>query len=263
MPISVIIPTYRNPEYLDLCLLSAIEGQVKENQIIVIVDGFPEESEAVLQKHAKHISVLPYSQNMGQTHCHNAGVTLAENEQILIVNDDNVFPKEWDKLLSSEFDSDYIISPNQMEPNPSIFKSFIVSDKGKTPAEFNLEGFQLDAGIFSQNLLGVFTPDGQTWPVFMSKHKYMGLGGIDPSFPSPAVADWDFFMRAEMMGLKTVRYSGCVFYHFAGAATKKDSAGHNDGEMKSHAYFAWKWGQYARLDENNRKVPITGKFRGR
>jgi glycosyltransferase involved in cell wall biosynthesis len=37
--ISVIIPTYKNPEMLDLCLKSAIEGQNKDNQIIVVVDG--------------------------------------------------------------------------------------------------------------------------------------------------------------------------------------------------------------------------------
>ena len=36
--ISVIIPTYKEPEALDLCLTSAIEGQTQENQIIVVVD---------------------------------------------------------------------------------------------------------------------------------------------------------------------------------------------------------------------------------
>ena len=38
--ISVIIPTYKNPEMLDLCLKSTIEGQKNKNQIIVVVDGF-------------------------------------------------------------------------------------------------------------------------------------------------------------------------------------------------------------------------------
>jgi len=31
--ISVIIPTYKEPEYLDLCLRSAFEGQVNKNEI--------------------------------------------------------------------------------------------------------------------------------------------------------------------------------------------------------------------------------------
>ncbi len=42
--ISVIIPTYKSPEALELCLQSAIEGQQNKNQIIVVVDGFYEYS---------------------------------------------------------------------------------------------------------------------------------------------------------------------------------------------------------------------------
>jgi GT2 family glycosyltransferase len=263
MPISVIIPTYRNPEYLDLCLLSAIRGQDKENQIIVIVDGFYEESKSVLERYKDKIVVLALPENKGQTYCHNTGVTLAENEHVLIVNDDNVFPVHWDSALMEEFEPDYIITPNQMEPNPSIFKSFIHKDLGRTPDTFDYNQFIQEAEKYQSNLFGYFTNDGQTWPVFMSKFKYMALGGIDPTFPSPAVADWDFFYRAELAGLKCVRQQACVFYHFAGAATKRDGAGHSEGERKSHDYFAWKWGQYARLDENNNKVPIIGKFRGR
>ena len=38
--ISVIIPTYKAPEALDLCLESAINGQQNKNQLIVVVDGF-------------------------------------------------------------------------------------------------------------------------------------------------------------------------------------------------------------------------------
>jgi glycosyltransferase involved in cell wall biosynthesis len=38
--ISVVIPTYKEPEALDLCLKSAIEGQKNQNQIIVVVISF-------------------------------------------------------------------------------------------------------------------------------------------------------------------------------------------------------------------------------
>ena len=35
--ISLIIPTYRNPDYLDICLKSATEQQDNENEIIVVI----------------------------------------------------------------------------------------------------------------------------------------------------------------------------------------------------------------------------------
>ena len=38
--ISVIIPTYKEPQALDICLQSAIDNQKHNNQIIVVVDGF-------------------------------------------------------------------------------------------------------------------------------------------------------------------------------------------------------------------------------
>ena len=56
--ISIIIPTYRNPEYLDICLKSAIEQQKYKNEIIVAVDGFIEESQEVLDKYKDNINVL-------------------------------------------------------------------------------------------------------------------------------------------------------------------------------------------------------------
>ena len=48
--ISVIIPTYKSPDALDLCLRSAIEGQNNQNQIIVVVDGFYDIKEEVFEK---------------------------------------------------------------------------------------------------------------------------------------------------------------------------------------------------------------------
>ena len=60
--ISIIIPTYRNPEYLDICLKSAIEQQHHSNEIIVAVDGFHEDVElgfevALLVLHCLNLSV--------------------------------------------------------------------------------------------------------------------------------------------------------------------------------------------------------------
>ena len=49
--ISVIIPTYKEPDYLDLCLQSAIQNQKLKNEIIVVVDGFYSLNKPILDKH--------------------------------------------------------------------------------------------------------------------------------------------------------------------------------------------------------------------
>ena len=82
MKISLIIPTYRNPEYLDICLKSAIEQQNEVNEIIVIVDGYIEESQEILDKYEGRINVLDLVENQGMQQALNFGVMNAANEII-------------------------------------------------------------------------------------------------------------------------------------------------------------------------------------
>ena len=83
--ISLIIPTYRNPLFLDICLKSAIEGQCEINEIIVAVDGYIEESQSVLDKYKDNIKILNLGQNQGMQMALNLGVYNADFEIICII----------------------------------------------------------------------------------------------------------------------------------------------------------------------------------
>ena len=109
--ISVIIPTYKEPEALDLCLKSAVIGQKHNNQIIVVVDGFYTLNKEVLEKYEDKIQILDLPENLGLTKATNLGVYNAQFDKILIVNDDNVFPYEWDLKLLDSYRENAVISP--------------------------------------------------------------------------------------------------------------------------------------------------------
>lgn len=258
--ISVVVISYRNPAYLDLCIQSLVEGQDNpSNEIIVVLDGYAEESLPILEKY-EGINIIPLEENRGQTYCHNTGVQLASNEWVLILNDDNVATKGWDTALMSVATSNTVYSPNQIEPRPSIFPDFVIKDFGTTPETFDRRYF--DSYVQSINK-STTNERGQTWPVFLEKKWYMIVNGIDAGFPSPAVADWDFFLRLELAGLKCVRYFGTHFYHFASVATKKTPEQlqkSRDGEQASLEYFEWKWGVLPRRNINN--SCMSQKFRG-
>ena len=114
--ISLIIPTYRNPKYLDICLKSAVEGQINpkgKNEIIVVVDGFVEESKDVLKKYKGKIQVLPLEGNLGMQMALNLGVMNATNERIMIINDDNVLCVGWDSIWADMSEGE-VITINQI-----------------------------------------------------------------------------------------------------------------------------------------------------
>ena len=110
--LSLIIPPYRNPEYLDICLKSAIENQVTKNEIIVAVDGFIEESQHILDKYKNDIQVLDLGENQGMQTALNLAVYNATNEFLIIINDDNVLSKDWDKLILDKAQDGFVYTIN-------------------------------------------------------------------------------------------------------------------------------------------------------
>jgi glycosyltransferase involved in cell wall biosynthesis len=247
--ISVIIPTYKCPDALDLCLSSCIEGQSQENQIIVVVDGFYDVNKEVLEKHAKSIDILCLEENVGLCRATNLGVYNAKYEKILIVNDDNVFPLNWDVELLKNYVSNSVIAPNQIEPTPSMFKQFHIKDCGRDPKIFNLENYWK----YEEPLRGLFSDEtGSTLPIFMCKVDYLRVGGWDENYEQGMVADWDFFLKCQLSGMKMIRTYNCHFYHFASLSVNQEKR--RNAEVKGHEYAKYKWGSHIKYNpENNLK----------
>ena len=172
--ISLIIPTYRNPEYLDICLKSAVEGQTLNNEIIVVVDGFVEESNEILEKYKGKIQVLPLEDNQGMQQALNLGVMNATNERIMIINDDNVLCTGWDSIWADMSEGE-VKTINQIEPTgPGMF-NFPAKDFGRSPNDFNYEGFLEYEKELSSNKV---SDDGGIFPFVIFKKNYMMVGGF-------------------------------------------------------------------------------------
>ena len=237
--ISVIIPTYKEPEYLDLCLHSAIEGQNNINEIIVVVDGFYELNKSVLDKYSNDIKILDLGNNKGLSVATNWGVYNATHDYILVVNDDNVFPENWDIKLEPHLSKGVVVTPNEMEPSPSMFHQKHIKNLGTSPTEFNLGNFwEYERGLFKES-----DNTGSTLPFAMYKYDYLAVGGWDIMYPSPHVVDWDFFLKCEYFGMEMKRIY-THFYHFCGAATRptpEQSAESTRKEMLAHKFFHNKW----------------------
>lgn len=248
--ISVIIPTYKEPEALDLCLQSAIEGQANNNEIIVVVDGFYDINKDVLEKYKDKINVLNLEENVGMVRAMNFGHYNASNELIFHVQDDNIFPYHWDLQLKKSYQPNSVLTPNQIEPTPSMFRQFNIKDLGRDPKTFDLKVFwQYEMSIFEDKV----DETGSTFPFLISKYDYLKVGGFDESYPGPWVVDWEFFMKCEMSGLKMLRMYNCHFYHFVslGTRTPEKVTQNQQIEQQCHDYFYYKWGGYAKHNPSN------------
>jgi glycosyltransferase involved in cell wall biosynthesis len=249
MSLSVIIPTFKSPGFLNLCLKSCIEGcyDISKIQVVVVVDGFYDINKEVLEKYKEYIDVLNLEENVGLCRGTNLGVYNAKYDKILIVNDDNVFSKHWDVLLIDDWEDGAVISPNQIEPYPSIFKQFHINNMGTDPTTFNLEKFWL----YDYHYLSGDKKEetGSTLPIFMSKIDYLRVGGWDENYPQGMVADCDFFLKCRLSGLKMIRTYNCHFYHFASASVNGEKR--KQAELAGHEYFKYKYGGYMRRDSNN------------
>lgn len=245
--ISIVIPTYKSPT-LELCLNSILQHQFNSNnQIIVVVDGTYEHNEDVLKKFENKIQTLILDENVGTCRATNLGVYNAKYENILIINDDNVVSESFDKKLLDSVkkleNDNWIVTPNQIEPFPSIFPQFVIKDFGRTAQDFDKESFNKFCKTFENEPL---LEGGYTFPIFISKNNFLKVGGFDESYPSQTgfVTDWEFFIKAELCGMNFYRDFGTKFYHFVSVSAKSDEQREKSRieEINCHKYFKYKWG---------------------
>jgi glycosyltransferase involved in cell wall biosynthesis len=273
--ISAVIPTYRNPVCLDLCLKSATENrELGDTEIIVVIDGFPEESMPIVEKY-NDISVVPLSQNMGMQYALNVGVMHARNKWVFIENDDNVFCPKWDsrfceaiEYFQTPFAHNMCITINQVEAAASIF-DFVIRDFGRNAQAFDYQKWlEWEPTIANRS----DTPNGRLFPFLLTKKWYMAVGGFDTFYKSPFWCDVDFFTKLEMTEqIDFARWHGCHLYHFGSIATKNrvdvEAEMFCRTELPAAQAFAYKWGWLPNIVENartrnNTKLPDTDVVRG-
>ncbi len=90
--ISVIVPVYNVEKYIDKCLNSLVNQTLKDIEIIVVNDGSPDNSQAIIDKYVKKYPKLVKSfikENGGQGSARNLGLEKATGEYISFVDSDD------------------------------------------------------------------------------------------------------------------------------------------------------------------------------
>jgi len=102
--VSVVLPVYDVEDYLEACLDSIAAQPVEDHEVIVVDDGSPDRSAAIVQRRMRRDPrvTLHRQANAGLGAARNVGVARATGRFLAFVDSDDVLPPDaWTAMLSS------------------------------------------------------------------------------------------------------------------------------------------------------------------
>lgn len=268
--ISIILPSYKSENYLDLCLYSIFNGEKNKNknEVIVVLDGYVDQSRHIIEKYKDYsnLKVIAFENNMGFQYAVNTGVYNASSDKIFVANNDNVFPENWDVILENSFIPNSVVVIQQIEPEKSIF-NFIEKDFGKFYNDFKYKEFiEFEKSIRMPSI----SNDGYLFPFLMSKTDFMRIGGLDLYYQSLNVVDFDFWVKCKLSKINSYRTHAIALYHFVSKGSKnQDNITDTEKneyiarEQLAHQQFYYKWGYAVKRRSGNLDLfPDKKEIRG-
>lgn len=93
--VSVVIPTYRHQEFILATLDSVFAQTMNEYEVIVINDGSPDDTAAILEPLVRAGQIVYLEQtNQGTSRARNLGIERARGDYIALLDDDDLWPAD-------------------------------------------------------------------------------------------------------------------------------------------------------------------------
>jgi glycosyltransferase involved in cell wall biosynthesis len=241
---SIIIPTWNNLPYLQLCIDSIRKNSALPHQIIVHVN---EGKDGTLDwlKTQPEIDYTHSKENVGICYAMNYCRQLMTTDYLLYINDDMYVCPGWDKALYDEIQAVghkyFFFSATQFEPvtqNPCC----ISANYGSTLETFREADLLKEFDSYPKN-----DWQGATWPPnVVHKDIWDIAGGYSIEFSPGMSSDPDFSMKLWQMGIRLYKGVGkSRVYHFVSKTTKRIKK--NNG----YYMFIHKWGMSTRFFQTN------------
>lgn len=233
---SILIPTWNNLAYLQLCVDSIRRHSTYEHQLIVHVN---EGSDGTLEwVHAQKLDFTFSKENVGVCHALNAAAKLAQTPYICFLNDDMAVLPNWDAALVDEIrgigHDRWFISGTMIEPTDTRNACALAPfDFGRNAAAYKEEALvQTYARWQKQDW------SGATWPPnVVPKSLWEEVGGYSVEFSPGMSSDPDFSMKLWQVGVRYFKgIAASRVYHFQTKSTGKVKK--NNGPRQ----FLEKWG---------------------
>ena len=233
--LSIIIPTFNNLKYLELCINSLKKNSFYKNEILLHIN---EGTDGTVE-YAKnnHITYTHSTTNDGLCIGCNKVSKKSNYDLILYSHDDMYFCPDWDKILIDEV--------NKLKTNKFYLSSIMINGDPKSNGHINyyagetVENFDEKKLLDNYRNLQHYDFQGSTWaPHLIHKDLWKKVGGFSEEFSPGFGSDPDLNMKLWKEGIRIFKGLGnCRVYHFSSITLRKKNTSNNGTKI-----FLLKWG---------------------
>jgi len=235
---SILIPSFNNVKYLELCINSIRKNSKYEHQIIVHVNIGDDGTIEYLDR--TNIEYTHTKYNSGICEGINKAANLAKFDYLLYAHDDFYFSPNWDKILHEEVKkighNKFYLSGTMMNEGQIKFNC------GNTLDEFNEKKF-----LDEYKNYNFYDFQGSTWaPSLVHRSIWDKVGGLSEEYFPGNSSDPDFNMKLWNLGVRIFKgINKFKVYHFGSIVLRKKlnkTKSKNKYGSKSSKFFLLKWG---------------------
>lgn len=226
--VDVIVPVYRGKAETLACIDSVLKAQVKTRyNLIVINDCSPDAAlTAALKGHAaKHgYRLLENAENLGFVKTVNRGMTLNDDNDVVLLNADTEVSDFWlDRLVDAAYSAPRIASVTPLSNNATILSLPTIKGSEALPYGLDLKG--VNALLARENAgLRIDLPTAHGFCMFIRRAALREVGTFDAeTFGRGYGEENDFSMRAATRGWRHLAACDALVYH-KGAVSFGDKA---------------------------------------
>lgn len=232
---SIIIPTWNNLPYLQICIESLRKYSQSAHEIIVHVNEGTDGSLEWVK--AQGLRYTWTEKNVGVCMSVNHLAAQASHDWILYLNDDMVACPGWDTAFLTAIDRNKtdlaLYYATLIQANIGKNHFMVQHDFGSTPENFDEARMLKDYLSVPRNDLN----GGASQPTLFHRKWWHIVGGYSLEFSPGMSSDNDLLMKYWVAGCRDFHVVGaCRFYHFSCKSTGRIK--HNMGGKM----FAMKWG---------------------
>ena len=233
---SILIPTWNNLDFVQLCVASIRKNSRHPHEVILHINDGSDGTADWARREG--IAFTRSAVNVGICYAVNRARTLAGADYMVFMNDDMYVCPDWDQALLDEISrlghDRFMLSATMLEPHPTRSTPVIAPrNYGTTVADFD-----------EARLLREYRqPERPDWsgatrpPTIVHRHLWDLVGGYSVEFSPGSYSDPDFSMKLWTAGVRHFRgIDRSRVYHFTSKSVTRTAM--NPGRRQ----FLRKWG---------------------